>query len=39
MSVVDGDWDNLKKYNLFEIYNQAVKDSAAASAAPEKADE
>lgn len=21
MSVVDGDWNDLKKYNLFEIYN------------------
>lgn len=39
MSVVDGDWDDLKKYNLFEIYNQAIKDnsaSAAAETAPEK---
>ncbi len=23
MSVVDGDWDDLKKYNLSELYSQA----------------
>lgn len=24
MSVVDGDWDELKKYNMTELYNQAA---------------
>jgi tRNA acetyltransferase TAN1 len=23
MSVVDGDWDELKRYNLTELYSQA----------------
>lgn len=35
MSVVGGDWDNLKKYNLSEIYNQALKNSSTL-AVPEK---
>ena len=25
MSIVDGDWDELKRYNLTELYNQAEK--------------
>lgn len=25
MSVVDGDWDSLKRYNLYELYEQAFK--------------
>lgn len=24
MSVVDGDWEALKKYNITEIYNEAT---------------
>lgn len=24
LSVVDGDWDELKKYNMTELYNQAA---------------
>ncbi|KAK4216374.1 tRNA acetyltransferase TAN1 [Rhypophila decipiens] len=31
MSVVDKDWDDLKKYNLFEIYKQAVKNNSSGS--------
>ena len=27
MSVVDGDWNELKKYNLTELYSQAAKNS------------
>ncbi|KAK0724775.1 hypothetical protein B0H67DRAFT_114040 [Lasiosphaeris hirsuta] len=27
MSVVDGDWDGLKRYNLSELYTQAMKSS------------
>lgn len=42
MSVVDGNWDELKKYNLTEIYNQAAKEKlpaeeGATTAAEEKA--
>ncbi|KAK3375981.1 hypothetical protein B0T24DRAFT_698844, partial [Lasiosphaeria ovina] len=27
ISVVDGDWDDLKRYNLTELYSQAVKNN------------
>ena len=30
MSVVDGDWNELKKYNLTELYSQAAKNSTPA---------
>lgn len=43
MSVVDGDWAELKKYNLSEIYNLSLKGKqpsatgdGAAEAAPER---
>jgi tRNA acetyltransferase TAN1 len=29
MSVVDGDWDELKRYNLTELYSQARNASTA----------
>ncbi|KAK3322110.1 hypothetical protein B0H66DRAFT_189861 [Apodospora peruviana] len=34
MTVVDGDWDQLKKYNMTEIYNQAIKNNTSSSAPP-----
>lgn len=27
MSVVDGDWDGLKRYNISELYSQAVSEA------------
>lgn len=29
MSVVDGEWEDLKRYNLTELYNQATKSGRA----------
>ena len=35
MSIVGSDWDELKRYNVTELYNQAIKRSTEASKAEE----
>jgi hypothetical protein len=34
LSVVPGDWRDLKKYNMHELYNEAAKESKNAAQEP-----
>lgn len=38
MSVVDGDWDSLKRYNIRELYEAATRNADEAKKAEQAAD-